>query len=294
MRLIFVSWGWLGIMIVAGLPAHIARADNTLSPEATIRAVVRANAEKDLATLSRLMAHDSDIVSYTFGGRKYVGWTEFVKDMQEEFDSVARLDIPITELTVWSRHDIAWFVMELDYIRYIGQGNDQSRSTLPLRETGVLERRDGQWILLSWHESFRGVSLEGPTAAAHAVSTQQNSAESTFTSTMPDLSGEWDILEVEEDKTYKATLDSRGNGPYTQQGGRFVTTKFSDRLWHGSWHQTGNDREGEFELLLSEDGTWAEGVWWYTRVGNRSNIPPRQHGGKYRWKRLTPLPPTTH
>lgn len=63
-------------------------------------------------------------------------------------------------------------------------------------------------------------------------------------SSMPDLSGEWEILEVEDDKRYKATLDKSGNGPYSQQGGRFTTTKYADRLWQGTWQQSGNDREG--------------------------------------------------
>jgi hypothetical protein len=107
---------------------------------------------------------------------------------------------------------------------------------------------------------------------------------------MPDLSGEWEILEVEDDKRYKATLDKAGNGPYTQHGGRFITTKYNDRLWQGTWQQPGNDREGGFELLLSEDGTQAKGVWWYSRVGTRKNIPPREHGGTYQWNRLTPVP----
>jgi len=102
------------------------------------------------------------------------------------------------------------------------------------------------------------------------------------------LSGEWDILEVEDDKRYRATLDQQGNGPYTNQGGRFTTTMHTNRQWQGTWHQSGNDREGGFELLLSEDGTEAKGVWWYTRVGNQRNIPPREHGGTYHWKKLTP------
>ncbi|MCX5723553.1 MAG: hypothetical protein NTX84_03340 [Nitrospirae bacterium] len=108
---------------------------------------------------------------------------------------------------------------------------------------------------------------------------------------MPDLSGEWEILEVEDDKRYKATLDKTGNGPYTQQGGQFVTSKYADRLWQGTWHQPGNDREGGFEVVLSEDGTQAKGQWWYSRVGSKKNIPPREHGGTYQWKRLTPVPP---
>jgi hypothetical protein len=109
-------------------------------------------------------------------------------------------------------------------------------------------------------------------------------AEGMETARPADLSGEWDI--EEEDKTYRAVLDRHGNGNYSWQGGRIETTTIDDRKWLGTWRQTGNDREGGFEVLLSEDGREAKGVWWYTRVGDRKNIPPREWGGKYVWKRL--------
>lgn len=260
--------------------------------EAAVRALVQANAEKDMRTLSRMMAHDADITSYSIGGRKYVGWSRLEQDFQEEFASAATIEIPIRELKVWTKGDVAWYVMELDYIRTVQAGNDAQRALLPLRETGVLERRDGQWVLLSWHESFRNagsaLTLNDGQRSAPTVTV----AASTNGQVTPDLSGEWDILEVEDDKRYRATLDKAGNGPYTQHGGRFVTTQFANRLWQGTWQQPGNDREGGFEILLSEDGKEAKGVWWYTRVGNHKNIPPREHGGTYQWKRITPVPAT--
>jgi len=276
----------LGLSI---LSPFITCAMDDSGPEAAVRALVRANAEKDILTLSRLMAHDADIVSYTIGGRKYVGWAELERDMLEEFSAAANLELPIQQLKVWTKGDLAWYAMELDYIRTVERGQERERAVLPLRETGVLERRDGQWVLLSWHESFRNAGgavrlhdAAGPPAAMAAAATNGAVA--------PDLSGEWEILEIEDDKRYKATLDKTGNGPYTQHGGTFVTTKFEDRLWQGAWKQPGNDREGGFELLLSEDGLQAKGIWWYTRVGTHKNIPPREHGGTYQWKRLTPVP----
>ena len=178
--------------------------------------------------------------------------------------------------------------MELDYIRFLGAGPTQRREVLPLRESGVLEKRQGQWQLLSWHESIRSLQMGAPVAEVAPIG-----APTRRVNTQPsarDLSGTWDITEVEDDKRYQATLDSSGNGPYTQHDGKFLTTKFADRLWQGTWHQPGNDREGGFELLLSEDGTQAKGVWWYSRVGTHKNIPPREHGGTYLWKRLTPVP----
>lgn len=269
--------------------AMSAPADNT-ELETTVRALVQANAEKDFSAMSKLMAHDADIVSYSIGGRKYVGWPNLERDIKEEFAKVSALDLPISELKVWSKGDIGWYTMELDYVRVLSQGPDQQRTAMPLRETGVLERRNGRWILLSWHESFRNAGGMSPVDNQLNVVAPRTVASSAGQPVVQDLSGEWDILEVEDDKAYKATLDKAGNGPYTQHGGRFVTTKFSDRLWQGTWQQPGNDREGGFELLLSEDGTQAKGVWWYSRVGTQKNIPPREHGGTYQWKRLTSPP----
>lgn len=144
------------------------------------------------------------------------------------------------------------------------------------------------WLLLPLSVSRASDSVGAFRISADmAVTGEPGSHERNGTSTKAyDLSGEWEILEVEENRTYRATLDRQGNGPYTWQDGQFKTTSFVDRRWRGTWKQTGNDREGEFELVVSEDGTLANGIWWYARVGTRNNIPPREHGGSYVWKRV--------
>lgn len=129
------------------------------NPESAIREMIRANADKDLPTLSRLMAHDADIISYAIAGRKYIGWTELEQGLREEFRNAQKLEIPIKALTVWSKGDVAWYAMELNYIRYVTDGERLTRTELPMQETGVLERRNGRWQLLSWHESLRSPQL---------------------------------------------------------------------------------------------------------------------------------------
>lgn len=156
------AWFWLLLAVLALSPAATGFAADLASPEGVLRVLVQANVEKDFDTISRLMAHDDDAVSYTIEGRKYVGWNEFARDMQDEFNSVTRLDIPITQLKVWTRGETAWFVMELDYIRYLGSGKEEVKMLLPLRETGVMERRNGQWILVTFHESFRSEAAITP------------------------------------------------------------------------------------------------------------------------------------
>jgi len=277
-----------GLMVLLLLSGASGLAAETTGPEDTLRILVRANAEKDISTLARLMANDTDIVSYSIGGRKYVGWPQFEREMQEEFRTVTRLDIPIIALKVWTRGEVAWFAMELDYIRYVGTGSEQRRMLLPLRETGVLERREGKWVLTAWHESFRAEAAPLALSVPFPCASGQQTGTALPPVRIPDLSGEWEVQE--EDKSYKAVLDRHGNGLYSWQSGRIVTTVFAGQTWQGTWQQSGNDRQGGFELVLSEDGSQARGVWWYTRVGEKSDIPPRQWGGSYVWKRTSAGP----
>ncbi len=132
------------------------------------------------------------------------------------------------------------------------------------------------------HGLAAAFSLDDPNVWLRAVAqTETNSEPDT-----PDLSGTWEVRE--EERTYIATLDAQGNGPYTHQGGSFTTTEVKRQVWSGTWMQTGNDREGGFEVRLSKDGVTAEGTWWYTRVGSYTNIPPRSQGGSYFFTRLHP------
>lgn len=232
------------------------------------------------------MSHEADAVGYTIDGHKYIGWSTLEADMRSEFSAVRKLELPITYLQVWEKGDLAWFAMELDYIRYFRTEDTNQRMVLPLRETGVLERRDGQWSLVAWHESVRQPDTGLDSRLPNPTTPRHRTAGFHFgSSTHVSLSGEWDITEVEDNKRYRVTLNGKGNGPYTWQGGQIMTTQYEDRRWQGTWKQSGNDREGAFEVVLSEDGTEAKGIWWYTRVGTKDNIPPRQHGGTYLWKR---------
>ena len=58
-----------GLMVLLLLSGASGLAAETTGPEDTLRILVRANAEKDISTLARLMANDTDIVSYSIHSR---------------------------------------------------------------------------------------------------------------------------------------------------------------------------------------------------------------------------------
>ena len=47
--------------------------------------------------------------------------------MRSEFNSVHKLELPITYLQLWEKGDLAWFAMELDYIRYFSAEDTSQR-----------------------------------------------------------------------------------------------------------------------------------------------------------------------
>ncbi|HTK86450.1 MAG TPA: hypothetical protein VL329_01900 [Nitrospiraceae bacterium] len=93
----------------------------------------------------------------------------------------------------------------------------------------------------------------------------------------PSLAGTWEY--EERGNTMLITLNEYGNGTYDWKDGRFMTATYSNGVWKGSWSQRENDRDGEFEVILSQDRPAGEGRWWYTRIG--SDMAPTHPGGVF-------------
>ena len=93
----------------------------------------------------------------------------------------------------------------------------------------------------------------------------------------PALAGTWAYKE--SGRTMLITLNEYGNGTYDWKDGRFMTATYVNGVWKGSWSQRENDRDGEFEVILSQDRPEGEGRWWYTRIGN--DTAPTQPGGVF-------------
>ena len=122
------------------------------------------------------------------------------------------------------------------------------------------------------------------TVASIVAKADENGSVAHAVTAKPFLGGEWEYHE--DAGATRISLDENGNGSYPWQNGHVVTTLLSGRVWQGHWSQQGNDREGDFEVQLSEDATEAEGIWWYTRVGTHI-LPPRENGGECWMQRLS-------
>lgn len=111
-----------------------------------------------------------------------------------------------------------------------------------------------------------------PTTQPQSLSTQEP---------VETLAARWEYQD--DAAAYPLVLNEQGNGPYAWKDGYLTTTNFSHGVWKGTWYQRENDREGAFEVRLSQDYTGGEGRWWYTRIG--SDTSPEEPGGTFRLTR---------
>ena len=93
-----------------------------------------------------------------------------------------------------------------------------------------------------------------------------------------DLAGSWAYKDTAGEGII--TLNAEGKGAYEWEEGLFETLSLRNGVWTGVWRQDGNDREGGFELIFSDDASVAQGKWWYTRIGKDKD--PLQPGGPFR------------
>lgn len=108
---------------------------------------------KDMRLLSRIMAHDDDMVN--FGSDKpeyFVGWDAFkqaAKEMIQVLDDV-RIAVKDQVIKVHPTGNVAWFSQVWDWDLKVEGKSVHSEGQ---RVTGVLEKRNGQWVFVQFHNS---------------------------------------------------------------------------------------------------------------------------------------------
>ena len=153
----------LTIFLVLTLTARITGCGNggEMSKEAELSEISRSIdacigwfKTKDYELLFNTVANDSNYISVRPSGTVLRGFDEFVKSAEifknPEFTYVRH---ELKDLTInFSRSgDVAWFYCILDDINDWG---GQPANWENARWTGVLEKREGRWVIVQQHFSF--------------------------------------------------------------------------------------------------------------------------------------------
>lgn len=122
--------------------------------EKSVRASIGWAKDKNLALLYNVIANDSTFLEIHPDNRIVKGFREFRKNeefwMSPDFRAI-RYDIHDLRISISQSGDAAWWFCILDDIT---EWNGQMSSWENTRWTGVLEKRDGRWVIVQQHFSF--------------------------------------------------------------------------------------------------------------------------------------------
>lgn len=122
--------------------------------EKTIHKSISWAKDKDLQTLYDIIANDSNYTEVQPGNRVVRGFNEFKKAedfwMSSEFKAI-KYEIRDLKINISKSGDSAWWYCVLDDIN---EWKGRPANWENTRWTGVLEKRNGKWIIVQMHFSF--------------------------------------------------------------------------------------------------------------------------------------------
>jgi ketosteroid isomerase-like protein len=109
--------------------------------------------KKDREALPKIFVHDPEMVNFgTDAAERLVGWTASKDSMEAQMKAIDLEEVAVRN-QVFKIHpsgEVAWFSEVVDMK---GKGQGQPFSVQGCRLTGVLEKRDGNWLISQFHYS---------------------------------------------------------------------------------------------------------------------------------------------
>jgi ketosteroid isomerase-like protein len=136
---------------------EVAPVVNLEAEKAAVKTVldqfIQASKIEDMELFSKIMAHDDDMVNLgTDAAERWVGWEPFKNSIEKQFASLEETDISVREqvIKVHKSGEVAWFS---EFMDLKGKAQGQPYALEGARFTGVLEKRNGSWLIVQIHGS---------------------------------------------------------------------------------------------------------------------------------------------
>jgi len=108
---------------------------------------------ENMELLTKIIAHDSDMVNYGSDATEvFIGWLAFKEAVEKMLPSFENTKINVRNqvIKIHSSGKLAWFSEQWDWDLVYGGKQVQIPNQ---RLTGVLEKRNGQWVIVQFHNS---------------------------------------------------------------------------------------------------------------------------------------------
>jgi hypothetical protein len=109
---------------------------------------------EDVQLFDKIVAHDTDMINFgTDAAERWVGYETLREAVRKQFDAFknARLTVREQVIKVHKSGEVAWFSEIVDW-NVIAMGD-----TIEIKDsrfTGVLEKRDSNWVIVQFHASI--------------------------------------------------------------------------------------------------------------------------------------------
>ena len=164
---------WVSAGVIDGLRPQAGRPASAPDPraaeKAVIEKVVRDNIgwalTKDRPLMESTMAHDDDLFIFNPTSEPTVGWSRLEKNFDFWMDprfKATRCEIRDMRIGVSRSGDAAWWSCLLDDL---AEWDGKPVGWKDTRWTGVLEKRDGRWLIVQMHFSFASDKIEAQVKA---------------------------------------------------------------------------------------------------------------------------------
>jgi ketosteroid isomerase-like protein len=108
---------------------------------------------EDMEMLSKCFSRDPDMVIFgTDADERWVGWDAFAEAQQRFFEAQDESDMSTRDLVIHIHEtgEVAWMSYLMDWK---GKALGEPFEFTGIRMTGVLEKQDGNWVIVQWHGS---------------------------------------------------------------------------------------------------------------------------------------------
>jgi ubiquinone/menaquinone biosynthesis C-methylase UbiE/ketosteroid isomerase-like protein len=162
--------GLVALVLVVVSPEGRGAEEDQAVIEKTIRNSIGWALEKDRPLLESVLSHDADFFIFHPDSKStIVGWDAFVKLFDVWMDprfKATHFDVRDLRINFSRGEDVAWFSSVLDDC---GEWDGKPNCWKDTRWTGVVEKRDGKWVIVQMHFSFAADKVRAETDSTAKV-----------------------------------------------------------------------------------------------------------------------------